>query len=452
MGDIRELSDIADQEQPWCTAKETQRWYEEETSAWHTLEQNRLSEMMEQFDINIEKSKRPRSHSRRADQFNKPDLPHQELNKSQENLHKYLQKGRRSSAMDSTKTSMRSPSPGFTKQLSAPPDSHTIHYAMGLASMMRLPVHDDASDLDVGFVGVPFDLGSLNWPGARLAPRAIRNFSTLVRPFNKDTGAAPFESLMVGDLGDIYVNPYDIKQAAEDVKAGMARILQTDCKPIAIGGDHSITTPTLEALSEKYGKVAMVHIDAHNDVSEHSHGNEMAGSCIINTAVKKGCIDLSRTVQIGQRGMGTRRDYSWGAQNGVRVVPTQQIWNQSLVPIMGEVRELIGEDCPCFVSFDMDVLDPAYAPGVGAPEIAGLTTHQALDIIRGCRGLNIVAAEVVETCPPMDPTNCTCITAASLLYELLCVMPGVKYSDAGWVTGRKEMSDWHTKQGKRNSV
>eukprot|EP00112_Aurelia_sp_Birch-Aquarium-sp1_P010462 Seg2232.3 transcript_id=Seg2232.3/GoldUCD/mRNA.D3Y31 product="Agmatinase mitochondrial" protein_id=Seg2232.3/GoldUCD/D3Y31 len=297
----------------------------------------------------------------------------------------------------------------------------------GIASMMRLPVQETSDGLDACFVGIPLDAGATNRSGTRLGPRQIRTESVMIRRFNNATRAAPFESLMVADVGDMNINPFNLTQTVSQIKAQTSKLIKDGCKPLIMGGDHTISYPILQAMKEKYGKVGLVHIDAHTDLYEFGGVKIYHGNGFLR-AVEEGLIDCNRTAQIGLRGTGFDDDHEVPRKLGFKVVPATECWHKSLVPLMAEVRQLIG-DGPVYISFDIDSIDPAFCPGTGTPEIGGLTTIQALEIIRGLRGLNIVGGDLVEVSPPYDRNGTTALTAANLLFEMLCVMPGAKYYD-----------------------
>jgi len=299
----------------------------------------------------------------------------------------------------------------------------------GIATMMRLPNVPTAEGLDACFVGVPFDLGTSNRTGARFGPRQIRSESVLLRPYNMATRAAPFDSLQVADIGDVAINPYNLHDSIARIERGYDDILRHGTKPITLGGDHTIALPILRALHRRYGKVGLIHVDAHADVNDTMMGEKIAHGTPFRRAVEEGLLDTSRVVQIGLRGTGyAAEDFDWCREQGFRVVQAESCWNRSLEPLMAEVRERV-RGGPVYLSFDIDGIDPAYAPGTGTPEIAGLTVPQALEIIRGCRGLDLVGADLVEVAPPYDPFGTTALLGANLAYEMLCVLPGVKYRD-----------------------
>jgi guanidinobutyrase len=297
----------------------------------------------------------------------------------------------------------------------------------GIATMMRLPHQPTSDGLDACFVGVPFDLGTSNRSGARFGPRQVRSESVLLRPYNMATRAAPFDSLQVADIGDVATNAYNIVDSIDRIEAAYDRIIANGCRPITIGGDHTIAWPILRAMHKKYGPIGVVHVDAHADVNDTMGGEKIAHGTPFRRAVEEGLLDCNRVVQIGLRGTGYHADdFDWCRAQGFRVVQAEECWYRSLVPLMKEVVERVGNG-PVYLSFDIDGLDPSFAPGTGTPEIGGLSVQQGMEIIRGLRGLNIVGADLVEISPPYDPHGTTALVGANLAFEMLCVLPGVLY-------------------------
>ena len=293
----------------------------------------------------------------------------------------------------------------------------------GPASMMRLPVQETAEGLDACFVGIPMDIGTSNRAGTRHGPRAIRAESVMLRPFNMATGAAPFAHMQVADIGDVAINTFDLKKTVDLITAAYDRILAHDTVPLTLGGDHTLTYPVLRSIAKKHGPVALIHVDAHADINDEMFGEKIAHGTPFRRAVEDGLLITDKVFQIGLRGTGyAPDDFNWGREQGFTVVPAEECWHKSLTPLMETVRARIG-DAPAYLSYDIDSLDPAYAPGTGTVEIGGLTTIQALEIIRGCRGLNLVGCDLVEVSPPYDTTGNTALIGANLLYEMLCVLP-----------------------------
>ena len=296
----------------------------------------------------------------------------------------------------------------------------------GIASMMRLPIVTSAQGLDVAFIGIPLDIGTSHRPGARFGPREIRSESSLLRPYNMATGAAPFDTLQVADLGDVPINTYSLEKSLTIIAEFYDEVLASDCIPLTLGGDHTIALPILRAMAAKYGPVALVHVDAHADVNDDMFGERIAHGTPFRRAVEEKLLACDKVFQIGLRGTGyAADDFEWPRSQGFTLVPAHEVWFQSLAPTMARVREQIG-NTPCYLSFDIDGIDPAYAGGTGTPEIGGLTVPQALEIIRGCFGLNIIGGDLVEVSPPYDLTGNTALLGANLLFEMLCVLPGVK--------------------------
>ncbi len=315
------------------------------------------------------------------------------------------------------------------KELNQPLGGNEMPRFGGPATMMRLPTQEGTEGLDACFVGVPLDIGTSNRPGARLAPRQIRDESRMLRPYNVATRAAPFDSLQVADIGDVAINTFNLLKSMDIIEEAYDEIIAGGCKPLTLGGDHTIVLPILRALKKKYGKIGIVHIDAHADVNDHMFGEKIAHGTPFRRALEEDLIDGDRVVQIGLRGTGySAEDFDWPRAQGFRVVPAEECWHKSLAPLMEEVREKVAGG-PVYISFDIDGIDPAYAPGTGTAEIAGLTVPQALEVVRGCRGLDIVGGDLVEVSPPYDTTGNTALLGANLLYEMLCVLPGVHYRD-----------------------
>ncbi|ETX27638.1 agmatinase [Roseivivax isoporae] len=293
----------------------------------------------------------------------------------------------------------------------------------GPATMMRLPSASSAAGLDACFVGIPMDIGTSNRPGTRLGPRQIRDESRMLRPYNMATGAAPFDRMQVADIGDVPINTFDLKKSVDIIAAFYREVLDHGAVPLTLGGDHTLTWPILRAMKERHGPVALIHVDAHADINEAMFGETAAHGCPFRRAWEEGCLQNDRVVQIGLRGTGyAADDFDWGRSQGWTVVQAEECWYRSLAPLMERVRATVG-DAPCYLSFDIDSLDPAFAPGTGTVEPGGLTTWQALEIVRGAAGLNLVGCDLVEVSPPYDPSGNTALIGANLLYEMLCVLP-----------------------------
>ncbi|WP_278921840.1 MULTISPECIES: agmatinase [Pseudophaeobacter] len=296
----------------------------------------------------------------------------------------------------------------------------------GPSTFMRLPQATSLDGLDVAFLGVPIDIGTSWRSGTRFGPKQIRAESAMLRPYNMATGAAPFDSLNAGDIGDLAINTFSLKESLRIIEDSYNAILAGGVIPMAMGGDHSITLPILRAIAAKYGPVALVHIDAHADVNDDMFGERETHGTVFRRAYEEGLIVADKTYQIGIRGTGYgANDFTEAQGWGFQHFPAQELWGRQLHNMGAEIRRDIGNR-PVYISYDIDSLDPAYAPGTGTPEIGGLTTPQALELIRAMKGLNIVGCDLVEVSPPYDPSGNTALTAANLLYEMMCVLPGVK--------------------------
>jgi guanidinobutyrase len=315
----------------------------------------------------------------------------------------------------------------MTETFNQPKSGNEMPRFAGIASMFRLPVVNDAAGLDVAIVGVPLDIGTSNRVGTRYGPRQIRTESVLVRPYGMATGAAPFDSFQIADTGDVALNAFNLLNSIAIIEEHYDGLLEHDVIPVTLGGDHTITLPILRALHRKHGPMGLVHVDAHADINDEMFGESITHGTIFRRAIEEGLILPDKMTQIGLRATGySADDFDWSSRQGVRVVPAEECWYRSLDPLMKEVRETVGSNVPVYLSFDIDGLDPSVAPGTGTPEPAGLTASQALEIIRGCAGLNLKGCDLVEVSPPYDTSGNTALLAANLVFEMLCSLPGCK--------------------------
>jgi guanidinobutyrase len=295
----------------------------------------------------------------------------------------------------------------------------------GPNTFMRLPSAEDAAGLDVAFIGIPMDIGTSWRPGTRFGPKAIRAESAMLRPYNMATRAAPFEHLHCADIGDVAINTFDLKDSVRRITGFYDEVLAHDVIPMTMGGDHTLALPVLRSIARKYGPVGLIHVDAHADINAHMFGEDIAHGTPFRRAYEEGLVDAPRVWQIGLRGTGYAADDFDEARGwGFHVVEVEKMWLKSLSGLAGEIKAAMG-DAPVYISFDIDSLDPAFAPGTGTPEICGLTPPQAVELIRGLAGVNIVGCDLVEVSPPYDPSGNTALLGANLLYEMLCVLPGV---------------------------
>jgi agmatinase len=287
---------------------------------------------------------------------------------------------------------------------------------------MRLPHVEDPRGLDVAIVGVPYDGGTSYRPGARLAPREIRNQSSLIRSYNYFQKAAPFDRLNVADIGDIDAPPVSIEKCYEVVESRIGAIADAQALPIVIGGDHSISLPVLRALVRRHGSLALVQFDSHVDTWDEYFGGKYFHGTPFRRAIEEGVIDGRRFIQVGIRGpMYGEGDFDFHRQHGITVIDIDQVKDRGIAWVVGEIRRVVTG--PAYMTFDIDAVDPAFAPGTGTPEVGGLTSHDAQRLVRGLAGLSLVGGDIVEVAPLFDgPGQITSVLAANLLFEFLCAM------------------------------
>jgi guanidinopropionase len=311
---------------------------------------------------------------------------------------------------------------GSMAQKLEPVDAAAVPRFAGIPSFMRLPMLTDPSLVDVALVGVPFDGGTTNRPGARHGPREIRNQSSLIRRINAN-GVSPYELLRVADLGDCPVNPIDLQDALAKIEAFFSGLRNGGAIPIAAGGDHLITLPILRALATR--PLGLVHFDSHSDTNDKYFGeNPYTHGTPFRRAVEEGLLDPKRCVQIAIRGSYYQStDFDFARAAGFRIFTMDEVMDCGIAEVMAQTNAIINQ-APVYVSFDIDCLDPAFAPGTGTPEIGGLTTREAQRMLRALTGRNIVGADVVEVAPPFDPSGLTALTGATMMFELLCAMAG----------------------------
>ena len=294
----------------------------------------------------------------------------------------------------------------------------------GLATFFRMPYVEDfeESGLDIGVCGVPYDGGVTNRPGPRHGPREVRNQSSLIRGHNQATGAAPFENVNVADIGDAWIEkPFELVGAHNEVQAYFERVKASGIRPLTCGGDHSVSLPILRALA-KGGPVGMIHIDAHADTGDDYGGSRFHHGAPFKVAVDEGLLDPKRTAQIGIRGTLYSPDmWKFSYDSGMRVMLMEEVEEKGWRAAMTEALEFVGPG-PIYVSFDIDSLDPSFAPGTGTPEAGGLTMREAQGMVRMLAGQDIIGADMVEVSPPFDNSGVTALNGATIMFELLCVM------------------------------
>ena len=293
---------------------------------------------------------------------------------------------------------------------------------MHIPTFMRTPLIADASEFDIALVGVPYDGAVTNRPGARHGPREVRNASSMMRAIHPTTRVNPYELCRVGDGGDVpFTRVYEPEAAHEDIERFISGFKNDGVLTLAVGGDHSVTLPVLRALVSD-GPVGLIHIDAHTDTWDEFMGSRYSHGAPFRRAVEEGLVDPGRTIQIGIRGaQDSTEGWDYSAATGMRVVSMDEVTRMGVEAVGREALRIVGTG-PTYLSFDIDSIDPAFAPGTGTPEIGGLTSVEALTLLRTLRGVQLMGADVVEVAPPFDPTGGTSLIAATVLYELLCLI------------------------------
>jgi guanidinopropionase len=291
-----------------------------------------------------------------------------------------------------------------------------------IPTFMRLPHVTDPAKVDIALIGVPWDGGTTNRAGARHGPREIRNMSSFMRKVHHVSRIAPYQLARVADLGDASVNPIDLMDSLGRIERFFAAIHAAGAVPLSAGGDHLITLPIFRAIA-KGRPIGMVHFDAHSDTNDRYFGdNRYTHGTPFRRAVEEGLLDPKRTVQIGIRGsIYSADDMEFAESNGMRVIYIEEFTEIGVDKTIAEARRAVG-DGPTYISFDVDGLDPVYAPGTGTPEIGGLTTREAQRILRGLQGLDLIGGDVVEVSPPFDPSGNTALVGATMMFEILCLL------------------------------
>jgi guanidinopropionase len=292
----------------------------------------------------------------------------------------------------------------------------------GIATFMRLPHLSVPEGIDIGLIGVPWDGGTTNRAGARHGPRQIRDLSTLMRNVHHASGIKPFELCKCADLGDTPVNPIDLEDSLQRIEDFFARVHGAGVVPLSAGGDHLVTLPIMRAIA-KDRPLGMVHFDAHSDTNDRYFGDQFyTHGTPFRRAIEEGLLDPRRTVQIGIRGgLYSESDNQWGLDQGIRMITIDEFYQLGLDAVIAEARRVVGEG-PTYISFDVDGLDPVYAPGTGTPEIGGFSTFEAQQMLRGLRGLDLIGGDLVEVAPPFDPSGNTALVGATLMFEILCLL------------------------------
>jgi len=303
-----------------------------------------------------------------------------------------------------------------------PERSMTAPRYMEIPTFMRSSLITDLDAFDIAMVGIPYDGAVTNRPGARHGPREIRNASTMMRSIHPVTRINPYRLCRVGDAGDVpFTRAYEVEETLNDITRFFTQLYKADVVPLAAGGDHSITLAILRAMVVD-GPIGMVHVDAHTDTWDEFMGCKFMHGTPFRRAVEENLIDPERTVQIGIRGAQNKTEgWDYSIDSGMRVIFMDEFTKIGVASVIDEAHRVIG-DGRAYISFDIDVLDPAFAPGTGTPEVGGLTTIEALTLLRGLNPLNLIGADVVEVSPPYDPSGNTALVGATIMYELLCLL------------------------------
>jgi agmatinase len=290
----------------------------------------------------------------------------------------------------------------------------------GIPTFFGTPYQKNGADLDIALVGVPFDQGVTNRSGTRMGPREIRNQSRLVGAYNHHTQMSPCTSFRIADVGDVpFSSVYDLGAAGRDIEKFYRDLATAGVAAVTAGGDHSITFPVLKGIGGKE-KIGLVHFDSHCDTAGPIHGSSLQHGSPMKNAVEAGLVDPERTVQIGIRGSNEIL-WQFSYEKKMRVVHIEEFYEAGWKGVVREIRDLMG-DRPVYVSFDIDCLDPAFAPGTGTPVAGGMSTFEALQTLRGLRGLNVIGGDVVEVCPPYDAAGITALAGATVMFEILCLV------------------------------
>ncbi|AXG80865.1 agmatinase [Streptomyces paludis] len=303
-----------------------------------------------------------------------------------------------------------------------PVDSSRIPRFAGPATFARLPRLDEVEQCDIAVVGVPFDSGVSYRPGARFGPSAVREASRLLRPYHPGLDVSPFAETQVADAGDIACNPFDINEAVETIEHAAGELIATGARPVTIGGDHTIALPLLRALSREHGPIAVLHFDAHLDTWDTYFGAEYTHGTPFRRAVEEGIVDTEALSHVGTRGpLYGKKDLEEDRRLGFGIITSSDVMRRGVDETVDALRQRVG-DRPFYVSIDIDVLDPAHAPGTGTPEAGGLTSRELLEILRGLAGTRLVGADVVEVAPAYDHAEITSVAASHVAYDLISLL------------------------------
>lgn len=296
----------------------------------------------------------------------------------------------------------------------------------GVPTFMRLPHltmdHPRIADVELGLVGVPWDAGTTNRPGPRHGPRQLRDLSTMIRAMNPVTGVSPFAMVNCADLGDVGLNPIDLQDSMNRIATFYADLKARGIAPMTAGGDHLVSLPVLRGLASD-APVGMIHFDSHTDLFDSYFGGfKYTHGTPFRRAIEEGLLDPKRMIQIGIRGTAyNSEDIEWGEAQGVRIIRIEEFFDRGVKDVMAEARQIVGIH-PTYCTFDIDFIDPSYAPGTGTPEIGGPNSFQAQQVVRELSGVNLIGCDLVEVSPPFDPSGGTAWLGVSIMFELMCVL------------------------------
>lgn len=296
----------------------------------------------------------------------------------------------------------------------------------GMPTFMRLPHvdlnHDKITEVDIGIIGAPWDAGTTNRPGPRHGPRQVRDMSTMIRAQHGVSNLRPFDLKNCADLGDIAPNPASLEDSLKRIESYFSKIKDLNILPLTVGGDHLCSLPILRSIS-KNERVGLIQFDSHTDLF-HSYfdGQMYTHGTPFRRAIEENLIDPKRTVQVGIRGTNyDSEDRDFAKSKGIRIITIEEFFERGIPDVISEVKSIVGDE-KTYLSYDIDFIDPAFAPGTGTPEVGGPNSFQALDVVRKLTGLNLIGADVVEISPPFDPSGGTAFLGSSILFEILCIM------------------------------
>ena len=314
----------------------------------------------------------------------------------------------------------------MTNEFFKPVSGMDVPRFAGVPSFMRLPHipinHDRLSDVDIGIIGVPWDSGTTNRPGPRHGPRQLRDASTMIRSEHAVSGVRPFEKANCADIGDIGCNPADIQDTMKRISDFCDIVVKNGIIPLIAGGDHLSSLPVLRSLS-KNGPLGMIHFDSHTDLFDsYFNGQLYTHGTPFRRALEEGLLDPKRVVQIGIRGTQyDREDLAYAEAVGIRVIKIEEFFERGVKDVLQEAKQIVGQG-KTYISYDIDFVDPTFAPGTGTPEVGGPNSFQALEVVRKLEGVNIVGADMVEVSPPFDSSGGTAYLGVSIMFELLCLI------------------------------